>query len=239
MRVGLLGGTFNPMHAGHVRLAVEALEGLGLDRVEIMPVGQHPFKPVAGLLPFPLRVDLCRAAVDGVSGLALNPVEGERSGPSYTIETLRRLTASRPEDEFSFILGMGEFLMLHEWREGLRLSEYAHLVVAARAGAAAAAGRLAGPDRARQYAGEHWPGSAPAGPGRWTLPTGRTLAFLDVPRLDISASDIRGRFLAGRCLAGLVPSGVERLLVSHAPAVRAAWEAAGEGGALSGLPPQP
>lgn len=232
MRVGLLGGTFNPVHAGHVRLAVEALEGLGLDRVELVPAGTPPHKPGSGLLPFALRADLCRAAADGVAGLAVNPLEGERPGPSYTIETLRALTAARPGDEFFFILGMGEFLVLHEWREGLRLAEHAHLAVAARAGAESEADvRLAARERAQRYAGRHWPGVKPAGDDGWTLPTGRSLLFLDVPRLDICASFVRARFLAGRRLAGLVPPGVERLLAEHAAQVRAAWEPAGKGAA--------
>lgn len=230
MRVGLLGGTFNPIHTGHVRLGVEVLEALGLDRVELMPAGQPPHKPESGLLPFALRADLCRAAAEGVPGLAVNPLEGERGGPSYTIETMRALTAARPADEFFFILGMGEFLVLHEWREGLRLAEHAHLVAASRAGGEPDADdRLAAQERAQRYAGRSWPGVKPAGSGEWTLPTGRRLVFLDVPRLDICASLIRARFLAGRTLCGLVPPAVEALLHARSAEVRAVWEGAGNG----------
>lgn len=224
MRVGLLGGTFNPVHTGHLRLAVEGREALGLDRVELIPAGVPPHKTGPGLLPFALRADLCRAAVAGVPGLDVNPLEGARPGPSYTIETLRALTAARPGDEFFFILGMGEFLVLHEWREGLRLAEHVHLAVASRAGAEPEAdARLAAQERAQRYAGRYWPGIKPAPEGGWTLPTGRSLLFLDVPRLDICASLIRSRFLAGRCLAGLVPPGAERLLAEQATEVRATW----------------
>jgi nicotinate-nucleotide adenylyltransferase len=228
MRVGLLGGTFNPVHTGHVRLAVEVLEALRLDRVELMPAGRPPHKPGTGLLPFALRADLCRAASEGVAGLAVNPLEGELDGPSYTITTLRALTAARPGDEFFFIVGMGEFLVLHEWREGLRLAEHAHLVAASRAGAEPDTGdRLAAQERAQRYAGRSWPGVKPAAPGEWTLPTGRRLVFLDVPRLDICASLVRARFLAGRRLCGLVPPAVERLLHDRAAEVREVWEQAG------------
>lgn len=228
MRVGLLGGTFNPVHAGHVRLAVEALERVPLDRVELVPVGLPPHKPASGMLPFALRAKLCRAAVDGVPGLAVNPLENERPGPSYTIDTLRALTVARPQDEFFFILGLGEFLVLHEWRQGLRLAEHAHLVAASRAGAGSDADedRLASLERAQRYAARFWPGVRPVTPTQWTLPTGRRLIFLDVPRLDVSASDIRARFLAGRRLRGLAPGGVEQLLLEHGPEVRAAWSAA-------------
>jgi nicotinate-nucleotide adenylyltransferase len=230
MRVGLLGGTFNPVHSGHARLAVEVLEGLGLDRVELVPAGLPPHKPGPGLLPFALRADLCRAAIEGVAGLAVNPLEGERPGPSYTIETVRALAAARPEDEFFFILGMGEYLVLHEWREGLRLAEHVHLVAASRAGAEPDADiRLAAQERAQRYAGRYWPGIKPAAAGGWTLPTGRRLLFLDVPRLDICASLVRSRFLAGRRLCGLVPPGVERLLTERAAEVRAVWDKAGNG----------
>ena len=187
MRVGLLGGTFNPVHTGHVRLAVEVLETLGLDRVELVPAGAPPHKSGAGLLPFALRAELCRAAAEGVPGLEVNPLEGDRPGPSYTIETLRQLAASRPGDEFFFILGMGEFLVLHEWREGLRLPEYAHLVAASRAGADpdAADTRLEAQERARRYAGRHWPGIKPAPPEQWVLPTGRRLLFLEIGRAHV------------------------------------------------------
>jgi nicotinate-nucleotide adenylyltransferase len=224
-RIGLLGGTFNPAHSGHLRLAVEALERLGLDRVELIPVGLPPHKGTRGLLAFDLRLRLCRAAVAGVVGLAVNPVEGERQGPSYTIDTLRLLEAERPGEELFFILGMGEFLALAEWKEGLRLPEYAHLVVAARAGSEMepSEGKFGGLEKAHRFAARHWPGVKPGGPTRWTFPSGRGLLFLDVPRLDISASDLRARFLAGRRLRGLIPGAVERELDSMREAALAAW----------------
>jgi len=234
-RIGLLGGAFNPIHNGHLRLAIEALERLGLEEVELLPTAVPPHKPGAGILPFALRLAMAEAAVAGCPGLSVNPVEAERPGPSYTVETLRRLAAaSRPGEEFVFILGVGELLALPGWKEGLTLPELAHLAVAGRAEAEMHEREKAETGAAHlvaEFVARHWPGADDRCPacsagkdGRtWCHPSGRRIFYLDVPRLDISGSQVRAKWLAGERIRGLVPEGVERLLAENALLVREVW----------------
>jgi len=215
MRIGLLGGCFNPVHNGHLRLALEAGEGLELDRVDLVPAGVPPHKPGEPMLPFELRAALCEAAVAGVPALGVDRLEGDSPEPSYTINTLARLRDERPADRFTFILGAEDLLLLPQWRRGLEIPTLADLAVAGR--------REDGLAAVRAFVQRTWPGAEPRSQTAWVLPGGRTLTWLSASRLDISASDIRARWLAGRSLLGLTPPAVERLLAANAEAARAAW----------------
>lgn len=225
MKIGLLGGCFNPVHNGHLRLALEAGEGLDLDRVELLPAAVPPHKPGAGMLSFSLRSRLCEAAVSGVSRLAVNRVEAEREGPSYTVDTLAQFGAQRSADTFIFILGSEDLLLLPKWHRGLEIPALADLAVAGRG--------QEGLAEVRAFVERTWPDAEvlntegqDAGQRdvtSWRLPTGRRLSWLSAGRLDISASDIRERWLADRSLAGLTPPAVERLLAERAAEVRQAW----------------
>ncbi|WP_207264275.1 nicotinate-nicotinamide nucleotide adenylyltransferase [Desulfovibrio sp. Huiquan2017] len=214
MKVGILGGTFNPVHTGHVRMAVEVLEQLGLDRVDLVPAGEPPHKQEAGLLPFGLRLDLVRRAIKGIPGLAANPLEAERPGPSFTCDTLTCYRTGGPADEFHFILGASTFLELHTWRRGLEIPALASLVVVNRWEAAdGVAGFVAG----------HWPEAVPGGAGLWRLPGGNVIRLLDIPRLDIKGEHIRRRWHDWRNLSLLVPDGVRERLEARAGEVERYW----------------
>lgn len=223
-RVGLLGGTFNPVHAGHIRHALEVGEALNLERVLLTPAAVPPHKTAEGLLPFSLRVELARAAARGTPRLGVNTLEGELAGPSYTFVSLEAWRERHPGVTPFFLMGAEDFATLHTWRRGLDLPRLAHLVVASRAGA----------DRDMFYAAleRHWPGSL-AGieradglcPGRESvrLPDGGTCDFLPVPRLDISSSFVRERWLAGRDIRALVPDGVLNLMETRREEIRRVW----------------
>jgi nicotinate-nucleotide adenylyltransferase len=216
MNVGLLGGCFNPVHVGHLRLAIEAAEALGLDRVELVPAARPPHKPGEGMLPFELRAALCEAAVDGVAALGVNRIEAALPGPSYTVETLRTLRERRPGDRFTFLLGAGDLRAMPGWHQGLEIPALADLGVAGR-----------GPDgleRVRAMVECAWPGVRPEGDAAWSLPGGGRVSWCGVRRLDVSSSDVRERWLAGRSVRALVPECVERMLAAEAAAVRSAWE---------------
>lgn len=222
-RVGILGGSFNPVHEGHLRLAGVSLRRLGLDAVELVPAGEPPHKPGQAMLPFEDRAALCRAAVEGVANLSVNVLEGDRPGPSYTIETLRLLESSRPDDAFTFILGLGAFLQLPNWREGLDLVRHADLAVAARPGDLEAAGH----DTAGLAAmvDRYWPRAGVLGhkAGMAWQVGGHLVRYLEGDFLVVSASDVRRRWLAGESLDGLVPPAVAAWLDGHADRVREAW----------------
>lgn len=213
--VGILGGCFNPVHNGHLRLAIEVREQLGLARVELMPAHVPPHKPGEGMLPFVLRAALAEAAVTGVPGLMVSRLEAARPGPSYTVDTLTALRAAWPGVPLWFILGAGDLAGLPGWHRGLEIPALCNLAVAGRGGA--------GPEAVAAFVAAHWPGAGPDGAGGWRLPGGNCLRPVALQRLDISASDVRARWLAGRCLAGLVPREVECALDAGANAVRAAW----------------
>lgn len=215
MRVGLLGGCFNPLHNGHLRLALEAGEGLGLERVELIPAGVPPHKPGEGMLSFELRAALCEAAIAGLDLLSVNRLEGERMGPSYTVDTLTELIVERPGDEFTFILGSEDLLALPDWHRGLVIPGLVNLAVAGR--------REGGLEAVAGFVGRTWPEAVALDRTSWRLPEGTHLTWISAGRLDISASDIRGRWLAGQAIRGLAPMAVERLLAEHGDEVRRVW----------------
>lgn len=228
MYIGLLGGSFNPVHMGHLRLALEALEmtrsgmgiGLsGLDRVDMIPCSQPPHKPVVGLLPFDLRLALLRAAVGRHGGdLTVSDVEGRRPGPSYTWDTLKAYRSERPGVRLLFIVGGRDFGTLFRWYKGLELPRLADIAVVPRGGSARAAfcrDVLRQWPEARLLSGSHRPYAE--------LPWGARILYLPLPRLDISASSIRRRWLLGRNPRFLLPDAVLQLLEEHRALATACW----------------
>jgi nicotinate-nucleotide adenylyltransferase len=186
VKVGLLGGTFNPPHIGHLVCAEQALAQLELDRVLLVPVHEPPHKGVESDPGVEHRVELCRLAVGDDERLGVSLVDAEVSGPSYTVDTLRRLNERSPGHQLTFIVGGDMALSLPTWREPRAILELAELGVAEREGVRRAdiVDRLA------------------------DLPVER-VRFFDMPRLDISSSLIRRLVATGRPVRHLVPRAVE------------------------------
>jgi nicotinate-nucleotide adenylyltransferase len=184
-RVGLLGGTFNPPHIGHLACASQAVAALELDCVLLVPVNEPPHKELEADPGVEHRVELCRAAVAGDERLDVSLVDSERPGPSYTVDTLSRLNDRCPGDHLTFIVGGDMALSLPTWREPAAILELAELGVAEREGVRRAdiAERLSGLDT-------------------------RNVRFFDLPRIDISSSLVRRYVAAGRPIRYLVPDGV-------------------------------
>ena len=186
MNVGLLGGTFNPPHIGHLVCAEQALAQLELDRVLLVPVNEPPHKGVEADPGVEHRVELCRRAVEGEDRLEVSTVDAEIPGPSYTVDTLRRLNERSPGDQLTFIVGGDMALSLPTWREPRAILELAELGVAEREGVRRS-------DIVERLG---------------DLPVQR-VRFFDMPRLDISSSLIRRYVAAGRPVRHLVPRAVE------------------------------
>ena len=193
MKVGLFGGTFNPPHLGHLVCGQEACAQLRLDRLVWMPVYSPPHKEVPDDPGVDVRVELCRRAVAGDERFEVSRIEADVPGRSYTVDTLRRLHESRPEDDLTFIMGGDMAHALPTWHEPEAVLSLATLGVAEREGVGRA-------DIVERLAGL-------AGADR--------IQFFDMPRLDISSSDIRRRVAAQRPIRYLVPDGVATYIASE------------------------
>ena len=133
MRVGLFGGTFNPIHLGHLLLAESARESLSLDRVLFIPNRQPPHKPSAGLLPGTIRLKLVQLAIRNHPAFAASDIELHRDGPSYTVETVKLLRRQAPGAQLFLI--MGEDMLAVRWQAWSELKRLCTVVVAGRPGA--------------------------------------------------------------------------------------------------------
>jgi nicotinate-nucleotide adenylyltransferase len=131
--IGILGGTFDPVHHGHLRLAVEVLNACELTEVRLIPLytPAHREKPIASSQQ---RLQMLRLAIEGVSGLTVDERELERVSVSFTVDTLRSIREEVGEQPLCLIMGMDAFQKLNSWYEWMSLSEYAHILIAARPG---------------------------------------------------------------------------------------------------------
>ena len=191
--IGILGGTFNPPHCGHLALARHAQGELGLERVLLMPAHNAPHKGEEGDPGPERRLEMCRLAVGGEekAGLEACGLEVERGGPSYTVDTLRAIKQSDPEAELTFILGADMARTLPAWREPRALVELARLAVAEREDA----GR-----------GEVL---------RALAPLGARVRFLEMEMLEVSSSIVRERVRDGEPIEGLVAPAVAEYIAAH------------------------
>jgi nicotinate-nucleotide adenylyltransferase len=185
-RVGLLGGTFNPPHLGHLVCAQEAFAQFALDHVVFMPVHAPPHKEAEGDPGVEHRVELCRRAVAGDPRFSVSRLEADTQGRSFTVDTLRKLHEFSPEDDLTFIMGGDMAYALPTWHEPEAVLALATLGVAEREGVG------------RTHITERLSGLAGAD----------RIRFFDMPRLDISSSEIRRRVAAGQPIRYLVPDAV-------------------------------
>jgi len=209
MRIGVFGGTFDPIHIAHLRSAEEAREQLGLDRVLFVPAADPPHKtrPVTAAAH---RLAMVRLAIAGHPAFRVSTLEIDRGGRSYTVDTLRALRERSPADtELTLLIGWDAFLEIGTWKQYRTLFELADVAVWTRPPHAVRAPRALLPVAARRdfcYGQDHQ-----------TLRhrTGNQIRFLTVTALDISASAIRLRLRRGQSIRYLVPLGVERYLSRH------------------------
>ncbi len=229
-RVGLLGGTFNPVHIGHVRLALEVGELLCLRRVDMMPCASPPHKPGTGLLPYALRVEMLRTAVQHLPSLGVSTFEAELPQPSYTWNTAVALHERTGETPL-FILGDEDFACLDTWRHGMDLPRVMDFAVVPRSGTAA--------DLFFATLRRFWPEAdvleVEKGSGifRAHMTEERSCWFLPLPMLEISATRIRERWLRGANVRYLLPDPVLELLNAHKTDVSRIWGEARHDRALS------
>ncbi len=186
MRLGLFGGTFDPIHLGHLILAESCREACGLDRVWFVVAGAPPHKP-GGRTAVAHRLEMARIAVAGHPAFEVSELEASRPGPHYSVETLEAVRRERPDDELFFLVGADSLADLPFWREPARIARLANVV------------------------GVNRPGIDPAvtselpdlGPGT------RPLRLVTIPPIGIASHDLRHRLAEGRSIRYQVPRGVE------------------------------
>jgi nicotinate-nucleotide adenylyltransferase len=191
--IGILGGTFNPPHMGHLVMAQEALDQLDLDRVVLMPVAVPPHKEAREDPGAAARLELCRLAVADDERFEVSTLEIERGGASFTVDTLRELHDVEPEHDLTFIVGGDMAQSLPAWREPESILRLARLAVAEREG-------VRREDIARRLEPLH---------------DGDRVVFFDMPRIDVSSSTIRRRVAEGRPVRYLVPDAVAAAIAEH------------------------
>ncbi len=193
LKLGLLGGTFDPVHVGHLILADVAREQLGLERVLFVPAGRPWRKEGWRIAPAEQRLAMLRLAIADNPAFELLTVEVEQPGPAYTADTLEWLHAQRPAAELFFILGQDALADLPNWRRPQRILELATLAVARRPGESQDVAQI----EARL------PGLS------------QRLVWLEMPLIEISASAIRERVRKGQSVRYLVPDAVESYIRQH------------------------
>jgi nicotinate-nucleotide adenylyltransferase len=218
-RIGILGGTLDPIHVGHIDAALAARDALGLDRVFIIPAHVPPHRSEPATSPFH-RFAMACLAVNGVDGLAASDLELLAPGPSYTADTLVRLRASLElgASQMFFITGADAFAEIETWSRYPGVLDLAHFIVVSRPGMSLQALRQRLPGLKRRMRLPRGVAAAPGADG--TGPSAgadETLIFLvDAPTPDVSSTEIRRRIAGRRPFSGLVPPGVEEHIAKHA-----------------------
>lgn len=197
--IGVFGGTFDPIHHGHLRIALDARETLGLEQVRLIPLAQavHRESPQASAEH---RLAMLQAALRGRNDLVADDRELRRNGPSYTIDTLRSLRRDFPDRSLCLLLGGDAFAGFPTWREPDDILAIANLVVVQRPGQAP----QTMPELDQLLMAHHTEQLDPTGTGQ--------ILFCPVTQLDISSSDIRQRIASGRDADFLTPRGVINLI---------------------------
>jgi len=210
MKWGLFGGTFDPVHLGHLRCAEEILELFRLDRILFIPARMQPLKTGRDVSPFHHREQMLRLATEDNPSFSISDIENRREGKSYSIETIRHFLDTSPDDtELYFMLGQDAFQEIHMWKEWKDLVQLCNIIVMTRPGY-----------KVKSLDGVFPPDFAPLFPynratDSFSGPTGNSIFFRRTTLLDISSTDIRNRIKAGKSIRYLVPEPVRNYLLKQ------------------------
>ena len=191
MRIGILGGSFNPIHKGHIALARHLLEEVGLDEVWLMVSPQNPLKQQSGLMDEDFRLMLARKALEGESRIKASDFEFTMPKPSYTYDTLQKLSATYPDHEFTLLIGADNWERFGQWRNHDEIAAEYDIVIYPRTGYEVDATSL--PPRVK---------------------------LVDTPIYDVSSTEIRQRLKEGKDISALVPEAIVGLLTHKQPKLK-------------------
>ena len=192
MKIGIMGGTFNPIHTGHLLLAQYALEECHLDKVLFIPTGNSYLKDAKEILSGEMRLHMVNLAIEGAEEFESSDVEIQREGNTYTCDTLPELRKLYPEAELYFLMGADSFLSIHKWRTPDVILEYAALVVVTRDGVSYERLEEQKAFLQREFGG--------------------TIELVAFPTIDISSSEIRKRRKEGKSIRFQVPERVRKFV---------------------------
>lgn len=199
MRIGLFGGTFDPPHTGHVLAASDAFEKLALDRLYFIPAAQQPLKVARHHASAADRLAMVRLMTEGDPRFAVDAIEIERSGLSYSVETLEAFASRAPADDRFFLVGADVVETFSKWKAPRRIAELARLTVLQRQTNGTPVEKAALVGALRAITGDDRP--APL--------------VLDTRRVDVSSTEIRERVRLDRSLHGFVPDAVARYITDR------------------------
>lgn len=194
-KIGIMGGTFNPIHMGHLLLAESALHQFCLDEVLIMPTGNPYYKKIQESVTEADRVNMVKLAIADNEHFVLSLQEIEREGATYTVETLEELTSKYPENEYYFIMGEDSLYHIESWKEPEKIARLAVLLVA---------GRYEGPAASLMSQIEYIEDKYDA-----------DIRYINSPTMEISSNDIRKRVKEGRSIKYLVKDEVAQYIYTH------------------------
>lgn len=194
--IAILGGSFNPVHYGHLKMAEAAMKTGLFSQVLFVPTGTPYHKEQKVLLPFSMRLKLLELAISTYQDFALSAIEGERAGNSYTIDTVRQLMEQNPEHRYSLLIGTDQFLSLRSWHKIEELAKLVHFYIANRNGEMKCSTFLQEKDALEKE-------------------LSLSCELLSMPAIDISSTEIRNRLKEGASVEGMLPKAVEEYIVKE------------------------
>lgn len=195
MKIGIMGGTFNPIHNGHLLIAENARSQYHLDKVWFLPAGIPPHKSDSGILPGEVRLEMVRLATKEHPDFIASDIELSSTGRNYTYLTLERLHTQYPDTEFYFIMGGDSIRNFHSWRNPDIICRYSHLLAAVRDEMDIAHLKVAATQIQETFHGR--------------------IDFVNTPNFSISSHEIRTRIKAGDTIRYLVPEAVRHYIIEH------------------------
>lgn len=194
-KIGIMGGTFNPIHDGHLAVAEYAYREYFLDEVMFIPSGKPAYKADVWIAPDKDRLEMVRVSIKDKPYFSLCTMEMERTGNTYTVDTMKQLQMEHQENTYYFLIGADSLLDLSEWDRAEELLKITKFIVATR--------NHADMQELHKVADQ------------LTIQYGTNISFLNMPNIDISSTDIRARLKEGKTVSSMLPKLVEEYIQIH------------------------
>lgn len=192
--IAILGGSFNPVHYGHLKMAEAAMESSHFSKVLFIPTGTPYHKEQKSLLPFSDRLKLLELAIENCPDFSFSPIEGEREGNSYTFDTVRELLWQNPTESYSLLIGTDQFLTLRSWHKIAELGKLVDFYIANRNGEMAFSTFQKEKEALEKELSLH-------------------CKLFPMPAIDLSSTEIRNRLKEGKSIHGMLPKPVEEYIL--------------------------